>query len=55
MANTLSAFVSAFPVTGSFSRTAVNAQSNVATPAGGVVCGTLVCYPIRLLYKFHKL
>ena len=41
-ANALSAFVMSYPVTGSFSRTAVNSQSNVATPAGGLVCGTLV-------------
>ena len=35
IANCLSSFVSSYPVTGSFSRTAVNAQSGVATPAGG--------------------
>ena len=35
VANCLSSFVSSYPVTGSFSRTAVNAQSGVATPAGG--------------------
>lgn len=36
IANCLSSFVSSYPVTGSFSRTAVNAQSGVATPAGGI-------------------
>ena len=35
IANCMSSFVSSYPVTGSFSRTAVNAQSGVATPAGG--------------------
>ena len=35
VANCLSSFVSSYPVTGSFSRTAVNAHSGVATPAGG--------------------
>ena len=35
IANLMSSFVSSYPVTGSFSRTAVNAQSGVATPAGG--------------------
>lgn len=35
IANCFSSFVSSYPVTGSFSRTAVNAQSGVATPAGG--------------------
>ena len=34
--------VSGFPVTGSFSRSAVNAASNVATPAGGLVTGIMV-------------
>ena len=36
IANCVSSFVSSYPVTGSFSRTAVNAQSGVATPAGGI-------------------
>lgn len=35
LANCFSSFVSSYPVTGSFSRTAVNAQSGVTTPAGG--------------------
>ena len=34
--------VQGFPVTGSFSRSAVNAASNVATPAGGIVTGLMV-------------
>ncbi|NXS52990.1 S2611 protein, partial [Brachypteracias leptosomus] len=38
-ANVLGSFVSAFPITGSFGRTAVNAQSGVCTPAGGLVTG----------------
>ena len=37
-ANILSSFVSAYPVTGSFSRTAVNSQSGVKTPLGGKTC-----------------
>ena len=40
--NAVSALVMSYPVTGSFSRSAVNSQSNVATPAGGIVCGLLV-------------
>ena len=35
--NILNSFVSGFPVTGSFSRTAVNSQSGVKTPLGGKV------------------
>lgn len=35
LANCFGSFVSSYPVTGSFSRTAVNAQSGVASPAGG--------------------
>ncbi|XP_041264997.1 sodium-independent sulfate anion transporter isoform X3 [Onychostruthus taczanowskii] len=37
VANVLGSFVSSYPVTGSFGRTAVNAQSGVCTPAGGLV------------------
>ena len=39
LANVAGSFVSAYPVTGSFSRTAVNSQSGVRTPAGGVFTG----------------
>ncbi|KAM7067108.1 sodium-independent sulfate anion transporter isoform 1-T1 [Molossus nigricans] len=39
LTNVLGSFVSSFPVTGSFGRTAVNAQSGVCTPAGGLVTG----------------
>ncbi|KAI6654898.1 Sodium-independent sulfate anion transporter-like [Oopsacas minuta] len=49
LANILGAFVQAFPVTGSFSRTAVNSQSGVATPAGGVYTGILVLLALQFL------
>ena len=39
LSNVAGCFVSAYPVTGSFSRTAVNSQSGVKTPAGGVITG----------------
>ncbi|NXF36586.1 S2611 protein, partial [Nyctibius bracteatus] len=39
VANILGSFVSSYPITGSFGRTAVNAQSGVCTPAGGLVTG----------------
>ena len=37
LANFVGAFCSAYPVTGSFSRTAVNSISGVATPLGGTL------------------
>ncbi|XP_057357761.1 sodium-independent sulfate anion transporter isoform X2 [Manis pentadactyla] len=39
LTNMLGSLVSSYPVTGSFGRTAVNAQSGVCTPAGGLVTG----------------
>ncbi|XP_068177317.1 sodium-independent sulfate anion transporter isoform X2 [Antennarius striatus] len=47
--NTLGSFVSAYPVTGSFGRTAVNSQTGVCTPAGGVITGTIVLVSLRFL------
>lgn len=41
VANILSAFFSSMPVTGSFTRTAVNHASGVVTPFGGVFTGRL--------------
>eukprot|EP00794_Sanderia_malayensis_P008999 gene8999-9960_t len=49
IANILSSFVSAYPITGSFSRTAVNSQSGVRTPAGGIFTGVLVILAIKFL------
>ncbi|KAL9833615.1 sodium-independent sulfate anion transporter isoform 3-T3 [Geothlypis trichas] len=43
VANVLGSFVSSYPITGSFGRTAVNAQSGVCTPAGGLVTGSAGC------------
>ncbi|XP_057242189.1 sodium-independent sulfate anion transporter, partial [Malurus melanocephalus] len=42
-------FVSSYPITGSFGRTAVNAQSGVCTPAGGLVTGALVLLSLAFL------
>lgn len=39
LTNVLGSLVSSYPVTGSFGRTAVNAQTGVCTPAGGLVTG----------------
>ncbi|NXX75612.1 S2611 protein, partial [Urocolius indicus] len=57
-ANILGSFVSSYPITGSFGRTAVNAQSGVCTPAGGLVTGALVllslAYLTSLFYYIPK-
>ncbi|NXT02914.1 S2611 protein, partial [Jacana jacana] len=57
-ANVLSSFVSSYPITGSFGRTAVNAQSGVCTPAGGLFTGALVllslAYFTSLFYYIPK-
>lgn len=42
------------PVTGSFSRTAVNATSGVRTPAGGVVTGVLVVLALAFLTPYFR-
>ncbi|NWI95932.1 S2611 protein, partial [Pitta sordida] len=58
VANILGSFVSSYPITGSFGRTAVNAQSGVCTPAGGLVTGALVllslAYLTSLFYYIPK-
>eukprot|EP00036_Acanthoecidae_sp_10tr_P020877 CAMPEP_0206320262 /NCGR_PEP_ID=MMETSP0106_2-20121207/18220_1 /ASSEMBLY_ACC=CAM_ASM_000206 /TAXON_ID=81532 /ORGANISM="Acanthoeca-like sp., Strain 10tr" /LENGTH=595 /DNA_ID=CAMNT_0053752199 /DNA_START=132 /DNA_END=1919 /DNA_ORIENTATION=+ len=48
--NIVSFFVQAYPVTGSFSRTAVNSATGVATPtAAGLVTGSIVLISIQFL------
>ncbi|XP_025968755.2 sodium-independent sulfate anion transporter isoform X4 [Dromaius novaehollandiae] len=47
--NILGSFVSSYPVTGSFGRTAVNAQTGACTPAGGLVTGALVLLSLAYL------
>ncbi|XP_074081078.1 sodium-independent sulfate anion transporter isoform X3 [Macrotis lagotis] len=49
LTNLLGSFVSSYPVTGSFGRTAVNAQTGVCTPAGGLVTGVLVILSLAYL------
>ncbi|KAL1780092.1 E3 ubiquitin-protein ligase RNF213 isoform X1 [Sigmodon hispidus] len=49
LANVLGSFVSSYPITGSFGRTAVNAQTGVCTPAGGLVTGVLVLLSLNYL------
>ncbi|XP_059804333.1 sodium-independent sulfate anion transporter isoform X2 [Hypanus sabinus] len=47
--NILGSFVSSFPVTGSFGRTAVNSQTGVCSPAGGIVTGIIVLLSLAFL------
>ena len=47
--NIMSCFVSSFSITGSFSRTAINSQSGVKTPAGGIITGCIVLFSLALL------
>ncbi|XP_038064470.1 sodium-independent sulfate anion transporter-like isoform X1 [Patiria miniata] len=42
-------FVSSYPTTGSFSRSAINSQSSVASPLGGLVTGSLVLLALAFL------
>lgn len=54
VANIASSFVSAYPVTGSFSRTAVNSQSGVRTPMSGVVTGGIILLALQFLTPLFK-
>ncbi|KAM8773601.1 sodium-independent sulfate anion transporter isoform 1-T2 [Acanthopagrus schlegelii] len=47
--NIMGSFVSAYPVTGSFGRTAVNSQTGVCTPAGGIVTSFIVLLSLAFL------
>uniref|UniRef100_A0A8K9VDK2 Solute carrier family 26 member 11 n=1 Tax=Oncorhynchus mykiss TaxID=8022 RepID=A0A8K9VDK2_ONCMY len=49
LTNIMGSFVSAYPVTGSFGRTAVNSQTGVCTPAGGIVTGVVVLLSLAFL------
>jgi len=49
--NLLGSFVGSFPVTGSFSRTAINAGSGVRTPLGGIYTGLRYYYGNQLNKK----
>jgi len=58
LANVLGSFVSAYPITASFSRSAVNGQSGVRTPAGNFVTGIMVvlvlAFATSLFYYIPK-
>uniref|UniRef100_A0A182ITK8 SLC26A/SulP transporter domain-containing protein n=1 Tax=Anopheles atroparvus TaxID=41427 RepID=A0A182ITK8_ANOAO len=49
LSNIAGSFVSSMPVTGSFTRSAVNNNSGVRTPFGGIATGTLVLLALGLL------
>ena len=55
LSNLLGSFVSAFPVSGSFSRSAVNHSSGVRTPLAGVLTGSLVLLALATLAPFFEL
>lgn len=52
LSNVLGSFVSSMPVTGSFSRSAVNHASGVRTPIGGIYTGALVLLALGLLTPY---
>ncbi|XP_072271048.1 sodium-independent sulfate anion transporter isoform X2 [Pyxicephalus adspersus] len=49
LSNILGSFLSSYTVTGSFGRTALNSQTGVCTPAGGILTGLLVLFSLEYL------
>uniref|UniRef100_A0A672HDI2 Sodium-independent sulfate anion transporter n=1 Tax=Salarias fasciatus TaxID=181472 RepID=A0A672HDI2_SALFA len=47
--NIMGSFVSAYPVTGSFGRTAVNSQTGVCSQAGGIITSVIVLLSLAFL------
>ncbi|XP_076340331.1 sodium-independent sulfate anion transporter-like isoform X2 [Tachypleus tridentatus] len=52
--NVMGSFVSAYPATGSFSRTAINNNTGVRTPLGGLFTGGTVILALAVLAPFFK-
>ena len=52
LSNIVSSFVQSMPITGSFSRTAVNCASGVRTAMGGLYTGALVLLCLALLMPY---
>ncbi len=53
--NLLGSFVSSYPVTGSFSRTAVNNASGVRTAFGGIYTGIILILKKKILHLITSL
>lgn len=49
LCNVISSFVQSMPITGSFTRTALNNASGVKTTLGGAITGTLVILTLAFL------
>ncbi|CAG0917243.1 unnamed protein product, partial [Notodromas monacha] len=54
ISNILGSFVSSMPVTGTFSRTAINASSGVKSPSGGLLTGSIVLFSLAFLTPCFK-
>ena len=54
LCNICGSFVRSMPVTGSFTRTAINNSSGVKTPFGGIITGSLVLLACHLLTSTIK-
>ncbi|KAL1377277.1 hypothetical protein pipiens_016370 [Culex pipiens pipiens] len=54
LSNIVGSFFSSIPVTGSFSRSAVNHASGVKTPIGGIYTGALVLLALGLLTPYFQ-
>ncbi|XP_065828995.1 sodium-independent sulfate anion transporter-like [Oscarella lobularis] len=54
ISNVVASFIQSYPVTGSFSRTSVNAQSGVRTPLGGVFTGLVVLLALAFLTPLFR-
>jgi solute carrier family 26 (sodium-independent sulfate anion transporter), member 11 len=54
MSNVIGSFFSSIPVTGSFSRSAVNHASGVRTPIGGIYTGALVLLALGVLTPYFQ-
>lgn len=48
LCNILGSFASSMPITGSFSRSAVNHASGVKTPLGGIYTGKLIFFCFKM-------
>lgn len=54
LSNFCGSFFSSYPVTGSFSRSAVNSASGVRTPIGGIYTGTVVLLALSVLTPYFQ-